>query len=145
MKNKVFGQYYTWASIFAFFGSLRGMCPLKTKNCVLWADENPHDVAAMPLHEALNDCMMWHRQHICSWSVLLRICHYRGWKKSCCFTNDRYKLLLQNYVTAEVQSSPDYRISIRSTCFLSKILKGLRKQAKQGSPNYIFNKFLLWC
>ena len=29
MKNKVFVQYYTWASIFAFFGSLRGMCPLK--------------------------------------------------------------------------------------------------------------------
>ena len=29
MNNNFFGQYYTWISIFAFFGSLRGMCPLK--------------------------------------------------------------------------------------------------------------------
>ena len=28
MNNNFFGQYYTCISIFAFFGSLRDMCPL---------------------------------------------------------------------------------------------------------------------
>ncbi|KFM77997.1 hypothetical protein X975_25812, partial [Stegodyphus mimosarum] len=42
---------------------------VKSKNCVPWADENSHNVASAPLHEAKQT--VWHHKHIYSQSILL--------------------------------------------------------------------------
>lgn len=75
---------------------------VNTKNCVHWADKNPHDVAPVPLHDA--KVTVW-----CGISSTFVLGPYffeevtTTGVKSCSVTSARYKSMLQNYVIPELQ------------------------------------------
>lgn len=75
---------------------------VNSKNCVHWADENPHDVAPVPLHEA--KVTVW-----CGIASTFVLGPYffeevtSNGMQTCSITGPRYKTMLQNYVIPELQ------------------------------------------